>query len=79
MEQKYLCFNYRYGEQNTVERIEKAKLCCGNCRYFYHDDNMLDDDYVCVNHLSDHVADYAFERDSCKFWEAILYERKDKW
>lgn len=47
----------------------KEEFCCGTCSYFYHDDEMLEDDYVCVNHLSNHVADYVFEDDSCSYWE----------
>ena len=43
--------------------------CCGACSYFYHDNEMLEDDHVCVNHKSDHVADYVFENDGCEYWK----------
>ena len=53
-----------------MEKNNDEKNCCKTCSYFYHDNEMLEDDYVCVNHKSNHAADYVFENDGREYWEA---------
>lgn len=53
-----------------MEKNNDENNCCKTCSYFYHDNEMLEDDYVCVNHKSNHAADYVFENDGREYWEA---------
>lgn len=43
--------------------------CCGTCKYHYHDKDMLDWDYICVNDSSDNCSEYTMYDDYCEEWE----------
>lgn len=43
--------------------------CCGTCSYHYHDKDMLEDDFCCVNPDSEYVTDYTLYDDVCDEWE----------
>ena len=50
-----------------VDSIEKNY--CDTCRYFYHSEDMLDGDFVCINDQSENLADYVSRKDTCDKWE----------
>lgn len=48
----------------------KEKHNCKTCRYFSHDEDMLDGDFICINDQSENLADYVSYKDSCSKWES---------
>lgn len=52
----------------TEGRIRMSE-CCGTCKWHYHDKDMLDGDYCCVNDQSEYVTDYTMYDDVCDEWE----------
>lgn len=45
----------------------ERKECCGNCRY--HEKDLYDEGYICVNGESDYCADWTEYNDFCEEYE----------
>lgn len=54
---------------NELRSQMENKKCCGTCKYHYHDKEMLDGDYCCVNDESEYCSDYTMYDDCCECWE----------
>ena len=56
---------YEYIEQ--AEKLRLAAKICATCKWHSHED--INDGWICVNHDSEHCADWTNDEDKCKAWE----------
>ncbi len=56
-------------EALAIFREHLEKNYCDTCGFFYHSEDMLDGDFVCVNAQSENLADYVSRKDTCDKWE----------